>query len=237
VELDESVSDPSGWAIEPVRHPLSRVLTAEPEEVLRKARVSRYFRAKLTDGARAGVTVSGRDDPLIAEKSIGRGKVVVLACPADPKWTNVVVEPGFYPLLIHEALTWLGRQEHERPFDVATVTRNGLTWAELSSVERPGFYEVRSEKTSPLYVAVNVDPAESSVRPLNVSELTEAFRGLPVLLVPDNERVEVAVRRSRVGRELWKRLIVAALLTFLAEGLLALWFTRRASRITGRETQ
>jgi len=180
----------------------------------------------------------------------------------------MVVEPGYYPLLLHEAVTYLGRQPHERAFTVgepmmipvpvkedaviasmtfqqpgaellrvAPVQREGQTYAELlGGPERPGFFEIRTDvPTSALFTAVNVDPRESRVQSLAESALRDAFQGLPVRLVPEGSRIELSVQESRVGKELWKGLLLAALLVLLIEGVLALHFTRRATAAKSTE--
>jgi hypothetical protein len=250
-------------------HPLARVLGAIPAEMVREARVFRYFRLKLNEGGRAVLKLAGRDDPIIVEKELGRGKVVLFAGAAERRWTNMVVEPGFYPLLLHESVTFLGRQTHERPFTVSepmviplpvkqdtqidrvtfqqrdrpprpvtAIKRDGRAFAELAGAEHPGFYEIRTEPpTAPLFTAVNVDPRESRLQPLAESALRDVLQGTNVRLVPEGSRVEASVQESRVGRELWKELLIAALLVLLLEGVLALWFTRRASAAQAAEAR
>jgi hypothetical protein len=262
VELVSVEADASGWSIEPVNHPLSRVLGAIPGEMVGDARVHRHFRMKLTAGGRSVVKLAGLDEPIIAEKQLGRGRVVLFGGAAERGWTNMVVEPGLYPLLLHEAITYVGRQPHERPFTVAeplllplpvkedaaiaavtfdqaggqpvrlTPTRGGgQTFVELpGGPDRPGFYEIRTDPpTTTLYAALNVDPRESRVQALSDSALRDAFQGLNVRLVPQGDRVDVSVQESRVGKELWKQLLMAVLLVLLAEGVLARYFTRRVA--------
>lgn len=266
-ELAEAVADSAGWPIETLAHPLARVLGTVPDEMVREARVYRYFRLRLGEGGRAVLKLAGRNDPVIAEKALGRGKVILFAGAAERSWTNMVVEPGFYPLLLHEAVTYLGRQAHEQPFTVSQalavplpvkedaavksvifqpqggapksvtpVKRDGQTYAELAGAEQPGFYEIRTEPpTTALYTAVNVDPRESNVQPLPESALAETFKGLNLRMVIEGDELGSAVHESRIGRELWKELLIASLLVLLVEGFLALWFTRRAS--AAREAQ
>jgi hypothetical protein len=111
------------------------------------------------------------------------------------------------------------------------VKRGGLFFAELPVAERPGFYEVRTDPPGPvLTAAVNVAPQESRVQPLTGTALTDALQGLNVRLVLEGEGVEAVVRDSRLGRDLWKQFLIAAVLVLVLEGLLAKWFTRAAAR-------
>ena len=115
-ELVEAVEDAAnGWSIELPGHPLTRVLETLPPDLVKDARVHRYFRLKLHEGGRSALALTGTGDPLLAERPLGRGRVVLFATAADPAWTNMVVEPGFYPMLLHEAVAFLGREAYERP--------------------------------------------------------------------------------------------------------------------------
>ncbi len=256
-ELVDAAANVEGWRIEPIGHPLARVIGGLPAEIVGEARVFRYFKMKLAPTARAVMNVAG--DPLIAEKPLGRGKVVMFAAAPERLWTNMAVEPGFYPILLHEALNFVSRQAHEqsfvvsgplvvplpfkeeagvkqatflppgaKPTTVAAVTREFQVFAELPMAEQPGFYEVRADQTMPrLFAAVNVDPRESRVQTLGVDALRELFGAVNVRVVPEGESVESSVRASRIGRELWRELLYVVLGLLVIEGLLARWFTRR----------
>lgn len=262
VEVVTKAEDrPTGWAVEPADHPLARVLAPLPSEEVAEARVMRWFRLRPGEGSRSVLKVSGRDEPLVVERPLGRGRVVLFAAAAEEEWTNMVFRPPLYPLLLRGAVTYLSRQAHERPLTVSQplvvplpvseerpvasvtfrdpkertftappVSRDGQTLAEVAVADQPGFYEVRYADTAPpLFAAVNVDAGESDLRGLNGDLLTEAFQGLSLRVVPEGENLEAVVRESRVGRELWKELLAAALVVLVLEGFLAWWFTRRAA--------
>ena len=77
--------------------------------------------------------------------------------------------------------------------------------------------------------AVNVDAQEGDVRTLTGEQLGETFQGLKVRLIEESDDVAAAVRESRVGRELWKELLLLGIAVLLLETFLAHWFTRRLS--------
>lgn len=248
-----------GWAVEPDTHPLASVLANVSPEVVRQARVYRRVGLELGEGGRAVLRLSG-GGPLLVEKTVGRGRVVLFASAAERSWTNMVVEPALVPMLLHEAITWLGRRAHEQPLTVSeplslplpapegtlvrevtvrdpagrsvtlpAVLRDGQTWAELPQVEQPGFYEVRHATDGPpLVVAVNVSPQESDVRGLTGAALAESLAGVDLRIVDEGEDVGAAVREGRVGRELWRELLVGAVAVLLLESSLAWWFTRQS---------
>ncbi|MFP4056522.1 MAG: BatA domain-containing protein [Candidatus Brocadiia bacterium] len=121
-----------------------------------------------------------------------------------------------------------------------TVTRqNGERKVRFARTTLPGFYQVDlGPGAAPLVTAVNVDPSESDVACLGGEELVEALRieGPPVRIVRAGDELAAAIRQSRRGHELWRALLVAALVVLVAEALLAHLFSRRA--VTRRvETQ
>ena len=247
-----------GLTLEPLSstHPLSAPIAALPQELVAMARVQRYIRIGLEEGGQALVNLAGTDSPLIAEKVIGRGKVLLFATTADRDWSNLMVHP-IGPILIHQAVTYLTRQAHERPFTVAEpvvlplpsrttadsvlvrdpkggesslqiTERDGTQAIELARPEEPGFYEIAIDNSlTPLVFAVNVDPTESDVTCLTGEELRLAFTGVEARLFDDAENIAAAVRESRVGRELWRELLILALLVLALEAFLAHWFSRR----------
>jgi hypothetical protein len=197
---------------------------------------------------------------VIAEKPLGQGRVVLFGTMADRDWNNLVVETGFYPMLLHETVSFLLRQPFERPLTVSAplvlplpaadaneasvvfrdpsgrsrsmsaVVHGGQRWAELEQTEQPGFYEVRySSEVPPLVAAVNVDPREGDVHTIPVEQLNATFEGLKVRVVEEADSISTAVQEGRVGRELWKELLLLGIAALLVETFLAHWFTRKAA--------
>ena len=247
-----------GLPIEPMLsgHPLAAPLAALPQELLRAARVRRFVRVRLFPGGRSILGLAGADVPLLSEKSIGRGKVLLVATTADRAWTNLAVHPVF-PILLHQAVTYLTRQAHERPFTVAepivlplpartaranvtvrdpsggesavqVTERDGEQAVELARPELPGFYELHyADRTPPLVLAVSVDPTESDAKCLAPEALAASLKGMPVRILAEEQDIGVAIRESRVGRELWRELMMLGLLVLLVEAWLAHRFSSR----------
>jgi hypothetical protein len=86
---------------------------------------------------------------------------------------------------------------------------------------------MRQEGGPPVVVAVNVDSRESDVRMLAGESLATAVSGLPVQVLPPGQNLVAAIRESRVGRELWQMLMLAALAILALEGFLAWKFSRQ----------
>jgi hypothetical protein len=141
VELMDTQADMSGWSIEAASHPLARVFKTLPVEMTREVRVMRYFRSKLSEGGRAVLKIAGRDEPLVAEKQLGRGRVVTYATAAQRSWTNLVVEP-LHLMLLQEAVTYLGQRSYEQPFLVSQRLVIPLPLTESSPVESARFVQL-----------------------------------------------------------------------------------------------
>ncbi|MFW6163006.1 MAG: BatA domain-containing protein [Planctomycetota bacterium] len=250
-----------GLPIEPLStsHPLSAPLAALPRELVGMARVHRYLRVRLAAGGHPLISLAGADTTLLSEKAIGRGKVLLFATTADRDWSNLVVHP-VGPILLHQAVTYLTREAHERPFTVAeplvlplpgrtaqaSVTvrdpgggespiqvteRDGEQAVELARPDLPGFYEIDlGDRSAPLVLAVNVDATESDVACLTGESFGEVLSGVDAELFADGGDLVAAIRESRVGRELWRELLVLALIVLLVEAFLAHYFSRRIAR-------
>jgi hypothetical protein len=99
-------------------HPLAQVLAGLSKEFLSQMPIRRYLPLGLAPGARAVVKLgSGAEEILVAERPLGRGRVVLLTSTADRAWNDLGVHP-IYPMLLNGVLTFLGRAAHERPLTV-----------------------------------------------------------------------------------------------------------------------
>ncbi len=260
-ELEEVVKPPAdravGWALKPAAgaHPMIDLVRSLREEVVATARVGRFFRSKLTPGARTVLQVAGPDLPLLMEKQIGRGKVLLWTTSANREWAELPIHPLF-PILLHEAVTSLTLEEFERPVLVGTplsltlgsdglagnvmvkqpsgaesvvkvAQREGQAVVEFSGNDTPGFYEIQTRGQPPMTVAVNVDTAESNVECLSPAALEQTFSGLPVRVPSAGEDLAASIVRGRRGIELWQWLLGLGIAVLLLESFLAWLFSKR----------
>jgi len=250
------------WPLEPAvtGHPITEPLEGLPKALMNEARFQQFFRIKLADSARPILALAGagKDAILLAEREIDRGKVLLFTSTASRKWTAFPGHPLF-PILLHQAVSYLTRQVHERPFTVgdpmllplpATTTqmtalfrdpdgkespiqvteREGQKYLKFEEAVLPGFYDIKyAADAPPIVVAVNVNPVESDVRVLSAEALASALKGLPVRTVPWGEELGEIIQQTRVGRELWRYFMLAALAVLALEAFLANRFTRRIS--------
>jgi len=123
-----------------------------------------------------------------------------------------------------------GNLEMEKPdgnrIKVKPVVAEGVpkTGADVGSyavrfnqTDMPGIYRLWSGGPQGEW-AVNVDPQESELEPIDLDKLAEAYEG--TFSVKGGEKIEEVVVRSRVGRELWKYCAAGALLLLLIEMVL-----------------
>jgi len=223
-----------------------------------ETRIRRFFRVAPGADGRSILKVAGAqpEAPLLLEKKIGRGKVLLFTSTADRAWNNLPAHPA-YPILMHEAVTYLTTRAHERPFivgeplvvplsqqsietsvafalpdgeelPVQVTEQEGRRVARCERTDLPGFYEMRAgDPRTPVVLAVNPESRESDVKALAAPDLAKALADLPVRVLAPGENLAAAIRESRIGRPLWQLLLALALAVLALEGYLARRFSRR----------
>lgn len=203
--------------------------------------VSRWL-APLLGGA-IGATVlavaseSGEAPPLLTERRVGKGRMVMLLTGLDRDWSSLVLRPAFVgfvgdvidylaakmPLAAHSGEAMPVAAASVQIFDSAGERVLGLdqtaAGSRLVRVAMPGFYSVHTPGREAL-LAVNVDPRESDLRPVSAEELQrwqDAVRrtATPAPTVPDGAVEGPAL--TPIGR--W--LLALAALLLVAETITA----------------
>ena len=276
--VGEVSADAQGWPVRAAAsgHRLADVIADLPEELLDAARVFRFFHLRPHEHAQVLLSIAGVDRPLLVEKAVGAGKVLLAATSADREWTNLPVHP-IYSILLHESLGYLTTQPNERSFIagrplVLPLRRNlgaagragegealpakltvrlpngeeaeikvtqgaeaGL--AEYAKTNQAGFYEIAQPgQARGVLVAGNVDPAESDVRVLGAAALASGLAKCSARVVGPGEDLRRAIRESRVGRELWRELLLIGIVLLIVEFYLAYRFSRRVASGALRRT-
>jgi hypothetical protein len=255
---DARFAERKGRPLDPVMadHPVCLPLRSLPADLLSEVRFRRVMEVRADAASRVLMRVAGAGDPVLIEKPIGRGKVLLFTSTADREWNDMVVNPA-YPMMLQQLVTYLSAREYEGPLlvgDAMVVTVDGdqagadvsfedaaghvelvpairkadRTAASLPRAETVGFYTVRHNMSRPpITLAVNPDTTESDVRGLDRDALRTAMKGLPVNVAVEGRRLLESIREARVGRELWRTLAIAALIFLVAESLLAGRLSRR----------
>jgi hypothetical protein len=224
-------------------------------KIIETPRVKGFFKSRLLPGAAEILRVGGTEFPLLAGRTIGRGRVLVFTTSADMTWTDLPLHPLYF-ILVHEGLTCLARAPHEAPLTVGeplllplpvtvepgrVVLRDpdgretelapreieGLRTVEYPGLDQPGFYQVVPPKpAAPLTLAVNLDPVESDVMALLNPAWTQRFAGLRARVLDNDGDLTEAIRASRVGFELWSYLVILAGALLVFESYLARRFSK-----------
>ena len=247
-----------GWPIEPASatHPLSRILRGLPPALMNEVHLRQHFKVRPMSEAQTILQVGGTTAPLLLEKRVGQGRVLLFTSSADRTWSDLPAHPAF-PILLHEAVTYLTGGADDRAvvvgeklvaplpgqdvqasvmlrdpggneFPVQVTERKGRRFAEYEQAELPGFYEVRSGETNgTALVAVNVEAAEGDVRALPGDDLRAALAGLRLRFPKETDDLVAAIRETRIGREWWRVFLGAALVVLALELFLAWYFSRR----------
>ncbi|HZP48020.1 MAG TPA: BatA and WFA domain-containing protein [Vicinamibacterales bacterium] len=187
------------------------------------AHVFRYRTVDVTEGDRV---LARYDDGAVAaaERKVGQGRVVVWTSTLDDSFTDIGVKPVFLPL-VHQMVRYLARYEQPASWytvgqvlDVAqrakgrtdriVVTPSGARVAQggkgLVELSEQGVYELRSVSggatARPESIAVNIDPVESDLAPLDTRELVAAVTGHA-----NPESAEPAMAEQLTREEIEKR--------------------------------
>jgi len=186
--------------------------------------------ARLSDGS-----------PLIAEKQMGAGRVIVFTSGLDNVANDLPLHASFVPFVVETARYLAGDQQrvtnvavgaaldlhrgaHGGAADVIDVTGHHLltlaeaTTARVYTIPAEGFYEIHDAAGKVWLVAAHADRAESDLTPASPDTLAlwrETGRA-PVSAGPGAQSVE-----SSGKLEFWRWLLLLAVIALLAESLVA----------------
>jgi hypothetical protein len=150
-----------------------------------------------------GAQVLARFDagsPAVLERRVGSGRVVIWGSTLDMSWSDLPQRPVFLPF-VHRTVRHLANYKEPQPWVTvgqvldpsATQVLHGQRMvltptgkrvpiddegADVVELSDQGFYELRGENQSVTVVAVNVDPAEADLTPMDPKEIVAAAVGL-----------------------------------------------------------
>jgi hypothetical protein len=177
--------------------------------------------------------------PLLIERKVGEGRIVLLTTSLDNTWSDLPVHPVFVSFIAEIARYLSGEQTLSRqqvagsslPLSVTggasgqVVDPQGQTVLSLADTRRAqdvrlrqmGFYQVYTPGKETL-VAVNADARESDLEPMTAEQIA---RWQEAAVVAPQQAVAAA--ESQVAPppvELWRYLLILLVLVVLAESLL-----------------
>jgi hypothetical protein len=205
------------------------------------ARVYRY--RTLSTGPNDRVLARFDDGAVaMAERKVGAGRVIVLASTLDDSYSDLPLKPIYLPL-VHQLVKYLGQFESPRSWmtvgqvvDVSALTKARANWLVVTpsgkrvtstgplELDEQGIYEVRpagGSEAAPRAIAVNIDPAESDLTPIDPTELVAAVTGRatqPVAAATGpTETSQADVKDAEKRQALWWYLLLTGLLLLAVE--------------------
>jgi hypothetical protein len=208
-----------------------------------------YYAAKVDPGKDRVLARLSDGTPLLVERGMGEGRILVLASSFDNVTSDLPLNPVFVPFVEHVSKYLEGgetrranatvgaavelRSSKDRSAAAEVVGPDGqraLSLQESASalnftVDREGFYEVRTASGRQQLIAVNADRRESDLTPIPEDTLA--------LWSGEAGSTNAAASATGQGDErtpysLWRYLLIALLAVSLAESWLANRFTSAA---------
>jgi hypothetical protein len=211
-------------------------------EELRAASFSRYI--DVAPAAEDRVLMRLADGtPLLLERPLGAGRVLLFTSSLDREWNDLPVQPAFVPLMAGVANHLLGGAGFTSEADLGStlaVRALGLQGGQIFDprgaaalglgagsddvlLDQVGFYEVVGGGTTEV-VAVNFDPRESDLAPLDAATL-ERWRGLGTRAADQTQAVAAATEPT-VPSSLGPWLVIFLLMLVVVESVVGNWHLR-----------
>lgn len=212
---------------------------ASAAEGLRPVKFFLYARVQAEEGDNIALRL-GNGDPLLIEREIGGGRVLVFASTLDNVWNNLPLTPVFVPFVI-EAARGLAGAEYAGGdailgdvLELGTRRESGASLQVFDPAGRPvlnlsdsvsretltldsvGFYEIRGGSRAEL-LAVNPDPRESNLRKIedDTLDLWRSTGGVEQMQASVAGAAPPPAAPWRIWRLLLGILVLAALLESL----------------------
>ncbi len=156
--------DPLGF-----RHPILQAFRGRGQSGLLTTPVFNYFKlSPPNDSSTTTVLATADGVPLIVERRVGQGRVVLVATSAEPGWSALPLWPSFVPLV--QEIAAFCAADRLQQCNVMVGDRAALSFADTA---QSGIHVVRLDP--PLdgdrTFAVNVDPLESNLARIEPKEL------------------------------------------------------------------
>lgn len=189
--------------------------------------------------------------PFMIEKKVGRGKIICISTSLQTDWSDFSYSTIFAPLMtrsigylsaqegVHTAPNTVGQKirleirpesmhgefyledpEGKRTIVVPEIDQDNI-FLEAESMSGPGIYTFFHNSTLLGYREVNIDFRESNFTEITPEKIKAVFPSSKIHVVGDMKKLEGVLSQSRYGRELWKEMIILALVLLGAEMVLA----------------
>ena len=226
-------------------HPVFEVFKAPRSGDFSAAHVFRY--RAFESGPDAHVLARFDDGAVAAaERRVGAGRVIAWTSTLNDSWSDLAVRPVYLPL-VHQLVRYLARYEQPVAWltvgQVVDLTASSKVRGErvvvtpsgrriiqpagapgLLELNEQGVYEIRSPGAAakhPDAIAVNLDPAESDLTPLDTRELVAAVTGRATPGAAQPAAAKAAPEDAERRQSLWWYLLLGGMLMLAAETTLA----------------
>jgi hypothetical protein len=222
-------------------HPIFEIFKAPRSGDFTAAPILRYRALETGPGDRV---LARFDDGAVAaaERRVGTGRVIAWSTTLDNSWNSFALKPVYLPF-VHQLVRYLARYEQPASWrtvgqvvDLSTLLKSRAervvvtpaderiripaSEAGLLELNEQGTYEIRSgagPSTRPDRIAVNLDPAESDLTPMDPQELVAAVTGRAVVTSNQTAPAEITVEEAERRQALWWYLLVAGVILLASE--------------------
>ncbi|MGE0706087.1 MAG: BatA domain-containing protein [Vicinamibacterales bacterium] len=220
-------------------HPVFEVFKAPRSGDFSAARILRY--RPLAPGPDDQILARFDDGSVAAaERRIGEGRVIAFGTTLDDSWTDLALKPVYLPL-VHQFVRYLSR--YEVPMNWQTVgqvvdlsvlfngradrvvvtpsseqTKVPASEPGVIELDEQGIYEVLGTSGPAQQIAVNLEPTESDLSPMDPGELAAAVTGRASAAERSGEEATALTPvESERQQGLWWYLLLAGLVLLTAE--------------------
>jgi hypothetical protein len=173
--------------------------------------------------------------PLLLERTVGNGRLLVFTSALDPLWNNLALEPLFVPFIIRSIEYLRGESASNRSLAIGDaislspgaqlLDSNGKSLRELAELNQrgsftftePGVYTVRSTAGN-RYLSVNTDPQESSLEVIDAAQM-EQWQNLGVTTAVAGNTAGNTDDNASDQQSLWIWILLSLLAVAMAESL------------------
>jgi hypothetical protein len=208
---------------------------------------AQIYRYRRIDPAPSDKVLARFDDGAVAavERKVGAGRVILWASTLDTSYSDLPLKPVYLPL-VTQLVKYLAQFEAPHAWqtvgqvvDVQSLTKSRANWVVVTpsgkrvdstgplELAEQGVYEVRpaggaASGFAPQAIAVNIDPAEEDLTPIDPAELVAAVTGhaasAPAAALPTAAEAEqIDIKEFEKKQSFWWYLLVVGLLLLAAE--------------------
>lgn len=207
----------------------------------------------------------GSGEPLLLERPVGDGSIMLFAISADRSWSNFPLTPFYLPLIsqlveygaglgasapyvlgakmlpLHAVLPEAGpdvalRTPDGRPVTIRRVLQDGQTLGYIEEATMPGIYRMVGANGEQPALAVNMPREESDLTPVATDGLAALLGVESLHTATDRESLTALLQDHRVGRTYGELLLWLVLLLLPLEFVYANRLARGTARLSDQLT-